>query len=303
MQIMFNQLMLLLLFIGAGFLLGRMKIADSRETRLLSCLEVYVFLPANVFRTFSANFTPAYLSEKYSFVLVSLVLLTLLYLGSRPLAKWLTPDAYRQKVLRYTFAIANYGYIGYALTDGVFGELALLNVMVFALPLSLFTPTIGFCLLTNAPVSLKKLVNAQSMALVAGALVGLTGLALPETVNIFMEKAADCMAPVSMLLTGLVLSEYRLRDLVKGRLVYFVTALRLLVIPGLIGLLLKLLSLEEMILPALMITAMPCGLNTIVYPRLVGEDCRLGASMVFVSTLLCCVTIPLCLSLFGLHVG
>ena len=294
--------MLLMFFIGTGFLLGRKGIADSRQAQLLSCLEVYVFLPANVFKTFAANFTPAYLGEKYSFVLVSLGILLLLYFGSRPLAKRLSDDSYRQKVLHYTFIIANYGYIGYALTGGVFGEMALLNVMVFAIPLSFFTPTVGFCLLTNSPISLKKLINPQSVALVAGAAVGLTGLALPNTVNVFMDKASDCMAPVSMLLTGLVLSEYRLRDLVKGRLVYFMTAMRLLLIPCAVGGILKLLSLEEMILPALMITAMPCGLNTIVYPRLVGEDCRLGASMVFVSTLLCCLTIPLCLAIFGLSV-
>ena len=302
MQIIFSQLLLLLLFIGAGFLLGRKGIADSRQAQLLSCLEVYVFLPANVFKTFAANFTPAYLSEKYNYILVSLGLLFLLYFLSRPLARCLSDDAYRQKVLRYTVIIANYGYVGYALTGGVFGELALLNVMVFALPLSFFTPTVGFCLLTNSPVSLKKIINPQSVALVAGALVGLTGLALPETVNIFMENASGCMAPVSMLLTGLVLSEYRLRDLLKGRLVYIMTALRLLVIPCAAGGLLKLLHLEEMILPALMVMAMPCGLNTIVYPRLVGEDCRLGASMVFVSTLLCCLTVPLCLTIFGLSV-
>lgn len=299
---MVEQLLLLMLFIGAGFLLGRKGIADSRQAQLLSCLEVYVFLPANVFKTFAANFTPAYLGEKYSFVLVSLGMLLLLYTISKPLSARLSDDSYRQKVLRYTVIIANYGYIGYALTGGVFGEMALLNVMVFAIPLSFFTPTVGFCLLTNSPVSLKKLVNPQALALVAGAAVGLTGLALPNTVNVFMDKASGCMAPVSMLLTGLVLSEYRLGDLVKGRLVYFMTAMRLLLIPCAVGGILKLLSLEEMILPALMITAMPCGLNTIVYPRLVGEDCRLGASMVFVSTLLCCLTIPLCLAIFGLSV-
>ena len=169
---MFEQVALLLLFMGAGFLLGRGKIADSRQAQLLSCLEVYVFLPANVFMTFSANFTPAYLGEKYSLVLVSLVILLLLYILSRPLAARLGTDDYQRKVLRYTFVIANYGYIGYALMGGVFGELALLNMMVFALPLSLFTPTVGYCLLTNSPISLKKLLNPQTIALVAGAVVG-----------------------------------------------------------------------------------------------------------------------------------
>jgi len=302
LRIVVEQLLLLILFIGIGFLLGRKGIADSRHTQLLSCLETYVFLPANVLKSFSANFTPAYLGQRYSYILVSLCLLLFLYSVSRPLSLRLSADAYQQKVLHYSFVSANYAYMGYALTAGVFGELALLNMIVFALPLSFFAPTIGFCLLTNAPISLKKLINPPSVALVVGAFLGLTGLGLPGVLKTFTEKAAGCMAPISMLLTGLVLSEYRLRDLLRGRLVYIVTAFRLLLIPCAMGGLLKLLKLEEMILPALMLTAMPCGLNTIVLPRLVGEDCRLGSSLVFVSTLLCCVTIPLCLSIFGIRV-
>lgn len=300
MRIVIEQVILLLLFMGAGFVLGRRKLADSSHAKLLSCLEVYVFLPANVFKTFSANFTPAYLSEKYSYVLVSLGVLLLLVLSSRVIANVLSRDAYQRKVLRYALTVANYGYVGYALTRGVFGELALLNVMIFAIPFSFYTPTVGYCLLTNRRVSPKMLVNPQVLAMLAGMVVGLTRLTLPNVLNVFVTRASDCMAPVSMLLSGLVLSEYRLRELVRGKLVYIMTALRLLAIPCALAALLTVLSLQEMVLPTLMLTAMPCGLNTIVYPRLVGEDCRLGASMVFVSTLLCSLTIPLCLALFGL---
>jgi predicted permease len=43
--------------------------------------------------------------------------------------------------------------------------------------------------------------------------------------------------------------------------------------------------------------AMPCGMNTIVYPKLVEKDCRLGAATVLVSTVLSLITIPLCIYL------
>ena len=66
---------------------------------------------------------------------------------------------------------------------------------------------------------------------------------------------------------------------------------------------LKLLGFEELVLPALMVLAMPCGMNTIVFPKLVGEDCKPGAALAFITTILCIVTIPICLFVLGIPLG
>lgn len=47
----------------------------------------------------------------------------------------------------------------------------------------------------------------------------------------------------------------------------------------------------------------PCGMNTVVYPAAYGEDCRPGASMVLVSSLLAFVTVPIMYSLVGVVIG
>ena len=51
---------------------------------------------------------------------------------------------------------------------------------------------------------------------------------------------------------------------------------------------------------ACFIYALPCGLNTVVFPKLVGENCSVGASLAFVSNILACITIPLVMSLAGI---
>ena len=43
---------------------------------------------------------------------------------------------------------------------------------------------------------------------------------------------------------------------------------------------------------AIIVTCMPCGLNTIVFPKLVGEDCSLGAGLVLTTHALSCITLP-----------
>lgn len=44
--------------------------------------------------------------------------------------------------------------------------------------------------------------------------------------------------------------------------------------------------------------ALPCGLNTIVFAKMVDADCSIGASLAFLSNIFACVTIPIVVSLF-----
>ena len=192
--------------------------------------------------------------------------------------------------------------MGYALAGGIFGEEVLLGVMMFAVPMSIYTYTVGYCMLTKSKGSLLKLLSPVNIGMLAGAIVGFFGIPIPGIVSNLLTKATGCMGPISMLLTGLVISEYALKDMVTNWRVYVLAVLRLLVIPICVGLIIRLVGVEEALLPALCILAMPCGLNTIVFPKLVGEDCKPGAAMAFVTSILCCVTIPLCLLLFGVTV-
>lgn len=303
MLIIIEQVCLLLAFAAVGYLLSKAKIANSDHSKLLSVVCLYIFLPSKVFNTFANRFTPTYLAEYYPLLLGSAIIVICLALAAIPVSRLLTKDGYMRNVYHYSLTISNYGYIGYALAEGIFGPSVLMDVMMFAFPVCLYTYTIGYSMLTGGKLSFKKLINPVTIAMVLGAVVGLSGIALPSAANSFLSKAAACMSPVSMLLTGIVISDYRLKELLGQWQVYVIAAMRLLVIPCIAGLVLKLLKLDMLALPTMMVLSMPCGLNTIVFPKLMGRDCKPGAAMAFVTSILCCVTIPLCLFLFGYSAG
>ena len=298
MTVVFEQVLMLVLFAAAGYVLCKKHLSDSKHTKLLSTLEIYVFLPGTVFNTFSKNFTAAYLREKYVLVLISAAVLLIVAVSMQFFSKLLTKVSYRRSVYSYSLTIPNYGYMGYALAGSLFGSETLLNVMIYALPLSMYVYTIGYCILTKTKLNLKKLLNPVLISMAIGMIVGLAGWQPPALVSTMAEKAAACMAPVSMLLTGMVISEYRFSDLLRNKMNYVVSALRLLALPCLIAGALRLLRLELAVIPALMIFCMPCGLNTVVFPRMIGEDCETGASLAVISSLASCATIPFCVWLF-----
>lgn len=299
MTVVVEQVLVLFIFALAGYILSKVKLINVEHSRLLSCIEVYIFLPSLVFNTFSKNFTVNYIREKYIFLIVSFVVLLFVISFAFIVSRFFSKDKYIQKVYCYSFVVPNFGYMGYALAESIFGTGFLLNMMIYGLPISIFTYTAGFTMLTGGKISLKKLLNPVIIAIILGCFVGITNIHIPNTITTMLSKSSACMAPVSMILTGIAVSEFKLKELLCEKKSYIVSFMRLLVIPFTISGILSILINKEIALIALLIYCMPCGLNTIVFPKLVGKDCKTGASFALISNVLACITIPICIYVFS----
>ena len=149
MLIVMQQVLLLILFATVGYILCKMGKVNSEHTKILSVLQVYVFTPCTVINTYSSNFTVSYIREKYSLLIASLVIMCVMLVIGDVMAKLLVKKSYLQSVYRYSLTVSNYGFFGYPLVSGLFGELMLQNAMVFALPISMYANTIGYAMLTK----------------------------------------------------------------------------------------------------------------------------------------------------------
>ena len=298
MSVVFDKIFFLILLASSGFALCKTGIADHKQAKLLSVLEIYLFLPANSLKTYSANFTVQYFQKNYYLILVSLAVLAVVIVLADLVARRLTDDPYRRNVYRYSLIFSNYGLIGYAVTADLFGELVLQDAMVFAFPMGLCAYTLGYSMLSKTGLNLKKLINPPVIAILIGAIMGLAGIQMPSAISTTLEKAAACMSPIGMVLAGMVISEFDIRALLRRKSDYIVVLCRLILFPCAIAGTLALLGLDDVVVPALMMYAMPCGMNTIIVPRLIGEDCESGAALALISNILACATIPLCVSIF-----
>jgi predicted permease len=137
----------------------------------------------------------------------------------------------------------------------------------------------------------------MTCALALGIVFGLTGIQLPSLFNKVISSASVCMGPMGMLLTGLTLAGFSFKKLISNKTAYLFTVIRLVILPLLIYVSFRLLHLDSTLPYAVTIACMPTGLNTIIFPKLVGEDCSIGARIAFISHLSSCLTIPIWLSL------
>ena len=204
---------------------------------------------------------------------------------------------YEKKVYAYSFIIGNYGYLGYALIEYVFGQTVLTDFMLFVIPFVIFTYTAGFMMLTGSGFTFKRLVTPSTVSIVLGIAAGLSGVYIPDIIATVTANASACVGPLSMLLTGITLSTFMAKDLLSNKTAYAVSFIRLIGLPAVAYLICKVAGLDTLLPMILMVACMPCGLNTVVFPKIVGEDCTTGARLALITHTLSIVTLPLWLSL------
>lgn len=293
-----SQLMILFAFILCGFIIGRIKRIPREKSSILSVLLVNLLLPAKIFLNFSQQCTLEYFTKSYPTLFISTAFLLLLVFVSWLISKPLTKHPYERKVYRYSFAISNYAYLGYVFVENTLGAAALTDMILFCIPFAFYTYTFGYSLLSNKPKSWKNMITPMTVAIALGMVFGMCNVPLPSFCTSVLNLASGCVGPLSMIVTGLVIASFTLKELLPDVKTVIFSLIRLVAIPaflfGICFLCELIVPLPSAVYPAVVIMGcMPCGLNTIVFPSMVGEDCRMGARFVLLSHVLCLATIPL----------
>lgn len=299
----FNQMLVLFTFMAVGFFLNKKKILPADSSVVLSKLETLLFVPCLVFSVFYKYCTVENFKQKSVYMLYGAAVMAVSLVIGVLLARLFARDSYLRRIYTYSFAVANFSFMGNAVVLGVFGEEILFDYMIFTLPLNLYVYSVGTASLKpdekGGKISLKAFVNPIFISLVLGAVCGLCAIPLPSFITSAISSAGACMSPLAMLLTGFVVGGYSLKKLASDKKIYLASAIRLIILPALFMLALLLLKTDSAIIrAALCATAMPLGLNTVVFPAAYGGDTTPGASMALISHLISIVTIPVMFTIF-----
>lgn len=287
-------------FMMLGFVFRKTGLLSSDTTTVLSKLEVNLFLPAVIFNSFSQNFTVANLKLNFLLIIVSVCVVIISIIVSTILARFFTKDAYQRKVATYAMVVPNVSYVGIPLIMSLYGNDAVMRVLIFMLPNMMYTSTEGYRLLLDKKNrSFTSLLNMQIFAILFGILFGLFNLKIPSLVTEVITGCSNCLSPIAMILTGCVIAEFSIKKILSSLLVYKVVFARMIILPLIFISLAKFINLlPEIIFAIVAVQTMPTALNTVIFPASVGKDCNLGAGMACVSNILAIVLLPLSFYIF-----
>lgn len=306
---MLNQMAGLFVLLVIGFLLNRLHILPRETETVLSRVAAKLLLPAFMIYTFMEECTVANLAEHGSLVIYGAIFqVTGIFLAIL-LAKWLGKgDPFLSGVYRYALGFPNIGGFGFPTMLALFGQFGLFQYQLYMISNHILCYAWGVGQMQPAHergdwrATVKKVFNPVVIGVLIGMFLGLTGFVhfIPTGIRTTVQNLGNCFSPMSLLLTGFVIADYRFSEILTEKRTYIIALLRLILIPGAFLVVLRLLHLPDMLCVLTCLAfACPCGMNTVVFPAAYGQDTRPGAGLTLLTSALAVVTIPLLMALMG----
>ncbi|MBE6732471.1 MAG: AEC family transporter [Ruminococcaceae bacterium] len=295
-----------------GYAMSKFKLLPKDTATALSRLEYYILGPALSLSSLSKNCTPESISKEYVLILYGLAAGILAIFISYLVAGFFAKDGYQNRVYKYAIAFGNFAYMGQPLVLAIFGDEMLYKYIVFTMPLTILVTTWGVSILIPTKrvkgklLFLKNAVKFPTVMALTGVLIGITGLinVLPQFISQTLSSLGGCMGPIAMLLLGVVVGQYNLKEILTNKKAYYASIMRLIIAPTIIVAVFAVLGCSKTALLLILFAfSAPHGLNTVVYPASSGHDASLGASMSIISHTFSIITMPIMYALFTMLLG
>ena len=291
---MIDMQLMMFLLVAIGFFIRKKGIVNTEGRMNMIDLCLHITLPFNVLHSFLRKW------DWNLFIACGVILL--LSVGFNAISVFFSAVLYkkqetnRQKSLKYGTIISNSGFLGNPMVEGIYGSEGLLYAALFMLPVRIVMWTIGIAVfLKGRKEKLWKnvLTHPCIVAIYAGVIIMVCGIQFPTFVEKTIVGISGCNTPLSMMLVGMMLAEVKPKGLIDKTMVFY-TAIRLLVIPAVVFAITGFLPIDGMLRGITVIMAgMPAPITTALLSAKYGGDEKYATGMVFLSTILSLITLPL----------
>ena len=297
----FQEMLAVLFTIGLGYLAKRLGYMDENMDHKLSGLVLNITTPVLVLNTVLSGDALPEAREILSILLGAVVFYSVaaLFVALAPGLVGGTPK--QLGVWRYTLSFANIGFIGYPVVQALFGDTGLFYAVILALPFNVLSYSLGPLMVSGKlRFHWKQFCSPAIICSVIALVIALVGFRPPEIVGHTLSIAAQVHVPLSLLILGSLLagSLTGLRSLGSPRL-WIISALRLLVMPAALAVVMRLLHMETMLVNVAVVQmAMPTAISGSMMCMEFGGDADTMARITFLTTVLSIVTIPIAAAVF-----
>lgn len=289
--IVLRQIVIMFVYMAIGGLLFQKGLITKEGSKSLANLLLYAVLPCVVVKSFCVARTP----ERTSGLLVSF----LAALGILLLAMAVSHLLFQKNPIDdFGAAFSNAGFMGFPLVAAVQGSEAIFYAAGFVALLNALQWTYGQSLISGdpgyrSPKAILK--NPLVLSLLLGMLIFCFEIPMPAIASDLLAALAALNAPLAMVILGVYLAQTDAKTLFNDPHLYVVAAARLVLIPLLTILVLKLLPAEYAAIATtlVIVAAAPIGSNVAVYAQKLGKDYAYAVRGVCLSTLLSAITMPL----------
>lgn len=304
LTVLFSNLIGLFLLIGVGFAIVRTGLLPAEASKPMSTLLMKVTVPATIIHSMLRPFDPGFFRLGVSIFLVGVVIFPLFSLLSLGLSRLFRVPEDRRGMWCCCATFCNNGFMGFPVALALFGEEGLTLTVILSIPFNLLIYSIGAKMVcmdlprdgSAQPISWGRAVfSLINLSMAVGLFLYFTQLQLPQAILGPVGYLSDATTPLSMIITGMNLSQGKIGDVLRDRDAFTASGTRLLLFPAVAwGLMCLVPGLDGLVMGAALINlAMPAPAAAALMGEEYGGNTQMAARTVFLSSLLCIATIPL----------
>lgn len=301
-MIVFNKIISLFLIILIGVYGTKKNITNNDVNKGLRRILLEITLPLLVINSFSFSFDEGMGRNITTAFIYSILFMILGGIISFILLKPLKGE--KKKILHFGNVFSNCGFIGFPIINSIFGAEGVVYTSIFNMVFTIVLWTYGVMIFSDklSKENIKKvLLNPSVIAVYIGIPIMIFNIKLPVSILDTTKIVGDMTAPISMIIVGSILSKVKIKDIFKEISVYYGALIKLIVIPlaiYIIKLIIK--DNSNVIDTIIIIQAMPAAAMTSIFAADFDKEKEYGAIVVFVTTLLSIITIPIIVKIMGL---
>ena len=301
--LLMQQIVQLFLMIFMGYLIVKTGLVRDDDSKVLSKIILYLIVPCVIINAFQVDYTTdtvkGLLIAFAASVMTQVVLLIVISAAGKLL--------HLNEVEVASVYYSNSGNLIVPIVTFILGQEWVLYGCVFMSVQLVFLWTHCKKIISReASYDWKKIIlNINMISIFIGVILFFTGIRLPEIIGNTLASVGTMIGPASMIVTGMLFAGMNLKQIFANKRVYFITFLRLIAVPLIALVLIKLSNLasfsadgNKIMLIVFLAIITPSASTVTQMCQVYGNDSRYASAINVMTTLLSIITMPVMVMLF-----
>lgn len=301
--LLMQQIVQLFLMIFMGYLIVKTGLVRDDDSKVLSKIILYLIVPCVIINAFQVDYTTdtvkGLLIAFAASVMTQVILLVVISVAGRLL--------HLNEVEVASVYYSNSGNLIVPIVTFILGQEWVLYGCVFMSVQLVFLWTHCKKIISReASYDWKKIIlNINMISIFIGVVLFFTKIRLPEIIGNTLASVGTMIGPASMIVTGMLFAGMNLKQIFANKRVYFITFLRLIAVPLIALVLIKLSNLasfsadgNKIMLIVFLAIITPSASTVTQMCQVYGNDSKYASAINVMTTLLSIITMPVMVMLF-----
>lgn len=303
-MLLMEQIVELFIMIFMGFAIVKAGIVKDEESKVLSKIVLYLVIPCVIVNAFQVDYTAQTVKGLMIAFVASVILQIILLIIVAVMGKVLSLNEVEVASVYYS----NSGNLIVPIVTFILGKEWVLYGCVFMSVQLVFLWTHCKKIISRErSYDWKKIVlNINMISIAVGVVLFFTRIRMPEVIDNTIGAVGNMIGPASMIVTGMLFAGMNLKQIFANKRVYFVSFLRMLVVPLIALVLIKgsrLANLSadapKIMLIVFLAVITPSASTVTQMCQVYGNDSQYASAINVVTTLSAIITMPVMVLLFG----